>query len=496
MSLNAKASVEYIRDDVAKMSLQWSLIKDCIDGETAVKSKRTTYLPNPSNAAIVSEDEQNRYNSYILRANFYNATRQTLKGLIGQVFTRNPLIEAPTDLDLIISDVDGSSIDLTQLSKIGVNLTLAYGRSGILVDYSSNADVLTKAELEKGSARAVLRIYNPWDIINWRYETDDSNKRRLSLVVLKENYIEKDDGFSYTLKTQYRELRLVDNIYRVRIWRSNNNRIFNYTEIFPKDANGNNFDKILFTFIGAENNTGDIDNPPLYDLASINIAHYRNSADYEESIFMVGQPTPVVTGLDESWAKDVLKGGFVLGSRIAVPLPKNADFKLVAAEPNGLVKEAMDHKERQMVALGAKLVEQRQVQRTATEAGIEASSEGSTLVSVASNVSAAVTQALMWACEFQNITSDKIKFILNTDFALNKMSPQELSAIIKSWIDGAISWEEMRSNIRKGNIELVDDNVAKSKIEEENAKALEEAKQKIELQQNNQNNPNNFNNGN
>lgn len=474
MSINRTATVSYVRSDVIEASKQWYVIRDCIDGELAIKAKRTTYLPNPSNSFDTQEDVD-RYNSYITRANFYNATKQTLKGLIGQVFTRKPLIEVPKQLDLIINDVDGSAIDLSQLSKIAINLTLAYGRSGILVDYSSSSELLTKEELSNGNARAILRIYNPWDIINWRYEIDDSNKRRLTLVVLKETYVAEDNGFSYTVKDQYRELRLVDGVYRVRIWRQGTkDSLWNYVEHFPSDYKGNNFDKILFTFIGAENNTGDIDGAPLYDLASINIAHYRNSADYEESVFMVGQPTPIVTGLDESWVKNVLKGGFKLGSRTAVPLPKNADCKLVAASENGLVKEAMDHKERQMVALGAKLVEQRQVQRTATEAGIEASAESSTLVSVANNVSMVIVQALMWASEFEGIENPDIKFVLNTDFALNKMTPSEVGSTIKSWSDGAISWDEMRINLRKGNIELLEDNAAKASIDAENAIKLKE----------------------
>lgn len=459
------SSVEFVRDEVKKLSKQWSLIKDCVDGETAIKAKTTTYLPHPSNSGFLTEEDVARYNSYLTRANFYNATKQTVQGLLGQVFTREPLIETPANLELLVKDVDGSAIDLVQLSKIAVNRTLVYGRSGILVDYSSSSDILTQQELESNGARPVLRIYNPWDIINWRYEVDNSNKRRLALVVLKEEYVIFDDEFSYTTATQYRELRLVDNMYRIRIWRSNGKLYQPVSEIYPTDISGKAFNNILFSFIGAENNTADIDNPPMYDLASINIAHYRNSADYEESVFMVGQPTPIVTGLDESWVKNVLKGGFRLGSTVAIPLPKNADCKLIVASENGLVKEAMDHKERQMVALGAKLVEQRQVQRTATEAGIEASAESSTLVSVANNVSQAITQALVWANEFQSSNNTEIKFILNTDFALNKMTTGELAAIVKSWQDGAISWNEMRSNLRKGNIELTDDKLAKTEID-------------------------------
>ena len=57
---------------------------------------------------------------------------------------------------------------------------------------------------------------------------------------------------------------------------------------------------IPFIFCGALNNSPDVDKSPVYDIAEVNIAHYRNSADYEESCFIAGQATPVLTGLTQS----------------------------------------------------------------------------------------------------------------------------------------------------------------------------------------------------
>jgi hypothetical protein len=146
-------------------------------------------------------------------------------------------------------------------------------------------------------------------------------------------------------------------------------------------------------FIGSENNDANPDNPNMYDLASLNIAHYRNSADYEEACYIVGQPTPVLTGLTEQWYKDILGGCVNFGSRGGIPLPVGASADLLQASENTMIKEAMEIKERQMVALGAKLVEQKQVQRTAFETKVEATSEGSILSSSAKNVS----NAFVWA---------------------------------------------------------------------------------------------------
>jgi hypothetical protein len=459
----------FVRAEVQAMQPVWQTIQDCLEGELKVKAKGNKYLPMP-NANDLSIENVHRYNDYKTRAVYYNATWQTFAGLLGEVFTKDPLIELPEGLQVIATNVDGSGIDMAQLTKVCVGKVLPYGRSGILVDYSDNTGAVTQTDLQSGNARATLRAYDPWDIINWRYDIDNSNLRKLSLVVLRELYILIDTGFSYITAIQHRVLRLRDGIYTSQIYR--NNMAFT-DEIIPTDFTGEPFNEILFQFIGAENNTADIDKPPMYDIASINIAHYRNSADYEESAFLIGQPTPYVTGLTESWVKNVLKGGFHLGSRSAIPLPAGATAGILVAAENGLIKEAMEHKERQMVAFGAKLVEQRTVQRTATEAGLEASAENSTLVTIVRNVTHGLTNACKWASRFMGTNENEIKFELNTDFALSKLSPDEQKQLIANWQSNAISWDEMRTGLRKGNIPIGDDKIARQAIDKEKQTQLD-----------------------
>ena len=127
-------------------------------------------------------------------------------------------------------------------------------------------------------------------------------------------------------------------------------------------------------------------------------------------------------------------------------------------------KEAMDTKERQMVALGAKLVEQKQVQRTATEAGLENASETSVLASAANNTSAAFEKALMWCMLFMG-TDGEITFELNTDFDIYKLEPQAQQALLSLWQNEVLTWEEVRDNLRKANIAYMDNEEAKDILE-------------------------------
>ena len=461
------ANVSYVRKELKEALKRYTLIRDCLKGQLAIKNKGTTYLPMPSIESD-ADSTSKRYAAYLLRAVFYNVTKRTLNGLCGQIFVRDPVVEYPAELKVVIDNADGSGVSLTQLAKAATEYTLGFGRAGLFVDYPSVEGTATKADLAKGEIRPTLTVFAPEKIINWRTTTRGA-LTLLSLVVLEECYIAEDDGFEAVEKTRWRVLRLENDVYTVQLYDlgRNGGQAVAGTKVIPTDAEGKNFSEIPFSFIGALNNDSVVDEPPMYDIASLNIAHYRNSADYEESTFMVGQPTPVFTGLTEDWVTNVLKGKVMLGARGAVSLPTGGDAKLLQANPNTMPYEAMQHKEKQMVALGARIVEQRSVVRTAKEAGMDESTETSVLSSIAKNVSSAFTWGLQQAAKFQGADTTKLSFALNTDFDLAAMTPEQRRQLISEWQAGAIAWEEMRSNLRKSGIASLKDDEAQDIIKEE-----------------------------
>ena len=124
-----------------------------------------------------------------------------------------------------------------------------------------------------------------------------------------------------------------------------------------------------------------------------------------------------------------------------------------------------------MVALGAKLVEQATVQRTATEANIETASENSVLANSANNVSAAYEFALTKCAEFVGAHGE-IVFQLNTDYNLATMDATERAEVVKSWQAGAITFEEMRTVQKRAGIAYEDDAKAKEQIAQDSASAM------------------------
>lgn len=474
--------VDHKRKEVATSEKDWCLIADCIEGERAVKKAGEKYLPKPA-AEKDAEYARKRYDAYKTRAVFYNVTGRTLEGLVGQVFSKDSSIDLPDALKRYEPDLDGAGTPLEQQAKATLKATLSFGHCGLLADFPTIEEgrVVTLADIEELRIRPRVILIAPEQIINWRVSIV-GGETLLSLVVIEEKAIVKDDGFEFETEPRWREIRLqqaneegTEFAVTVTLWRkkdkpTNEDDKFEVIEGYPvllTDYTGTPLDRIPFEFVGATNNEPQIDKAPLLDLASLNIAHYRNSADYEEGVFMTGQDQLVLTGLEQEWVDKNFRGGVKLGSRAAIPLPKEADAKLLHADPNSIAAEAMKHKEEQMKALGAKLIEPQAIKGTATEALIEESSESSVLSSATKNVSAAYRKALFHASRFVGeVDPDKIEFDLNSDFAAAMASPAERAQIVAEYQAGLITFEEAREQLRKAGIAYQDDDVAKTLSEE------------------------------
>lgn len=473
----------YIRRDLRDILPTYKMIRDCMSGTRRIKQAKSEYLPRPFPVSQTSKDNEQRYRDYVHRAVFYNVAKRTTKAMIGEIFGREPQMVLPPNLESIKGNISGDGLDIDQVARMSAQYALAFGRGGLLVDYpSTDGETITQAQIAAGYIQPIILTFAPWQVVNWR-TMQVGAKEILSLVVIFEGVGVQDDGFETKLGFQYRELRLDPDtgIYKVNLWRRAGASMAAdggaplthgmgiYQSYTPQDARGNPLREIPFHFIGCDNNNPSIDEPPMYDICELNIAHYRNSADYEELMFMMGQPTQYFTGLNREWVDSYLENTMFLGSRASIPLPVGSTAGILQITSNGALQGAMEQKERQMASLGAKLVEQRVIQRTATEAAIEDQAENSELGLIAGNVSDAMTWALKSACQFTGDDPTKVEYQLNTSFDLSQLDPAERLQLMKEWQAGAICWEEYRDQLRKSGIASLPDDEAQAAIEAEMA---------------------------
>jgi len=424
---------------------KWRLVERCVEGEKAVKKAGVAYLPMP-NPTDQSEENLTRYEQYKTRAQFVNYTGRTKKGLIGGVFRKDPVVELPSELEYLIDDASRNGVSLNNMSKLTTGEVLETGRSGLLSDYPQAEEGLTLSETKDNKAYVIH--YDADQIINWHNDAGGT----LDLVVLHELEEVATNDFSYENENRYRVLQLIDGIYFQSYFDDGGEMLW-LSE--PRKADGSTFNEIPFSWVGAEDNDETIDNAPLYDIAVVNIGHYRNSADYEESCFFVGQPTPVVSGLTQSWVDDN-GSNYMIGSRSAWLLPEGGSGSLMQAAPNQMPLEAMRDKVEQMIAIGARVVQDKSGNETATTARINHTGESSALGTVADNVSAAYTKVIKWCAEFMGDNPDEVEFQLNTEFFDMTLDAQTITAQIMLVDRGFMGKNDLRDNLRKGGIVATD----------------------------------------
>jgi len=362
----------------------------------------------------------------------YNFTKRTLSGMVGSVMRKEPEQTIPAQLEYLLENADGSGVGLWQQAQDTLQELDSVGRGGLLVD-APNVQAATMAEQNAGLLNPVLAYYTAENIINWRTERVGS-VNRVVMVVLREEYEYQSgqDEFNYLVGEQYRVLDIVENKYRQRLYRfDSKGALLNgqVIEIFPQMGNLER-GVIPFAFIGATNNDHTIDDAPLLPLAELNIGHFRNSADNEESSFVVGQPTLFIAP-GESMSLQVFQeanpNGVKMGSRSGHNIGAGGNAFLVQAEANNLAKENMLQKEQQAIQIGAQLITPSQ-QITAESARLQRGADTSVMSTIANNVSSAYTQALKWVARAMGVSDAGVEFKLNTDFFLQPMTAQDRAA--------------------------------------------------------------------
>lgn len=457
-----------------KLKPRWAMVRDAVDGEFSVKAAGTAYLPKLHN------QEEKQYEAYKLRALFFEATRRTMQGLVGMVMRMDPTIDAKESTSegfLKTLTKDGMSLD--GFASVVMQEVLMMNKFGILADLPPVIST-TSAPWLVG--------YTAESIINWKYDTDAEGKRILTRVVLEEEYddVSDDDRFVVKTKKQWRVLELVAkdiamadmdtmedaptvlfdpqqvNVYRVQVWRLKKDlpglqgaaaqaEEFYLEEMGFPSLRGKAMDTIPFVVVTAGDSDEEEQKPPIEGIASVNMSHYRTSADLEHGRHFTALPTPYVIGLSEqqqlvigSSAAWVITG--VDASQVKIGMLEFTGQGLAALET------AMEEKQKQMAILGARLLEEQKKAAEAFETHeLRSAGEQSVLAQLANGASEGLNEALAFMTAW-DASLGKIIVQLNTEFVKVGMSPQMLQQLVAALQSGKMSFKTYFFNMQQGGM--------------------------------------------
>lgn len=453
--------VNALHPEYDKMQKKWKRAIAVCKGQDAVHEGGSEYLPR------LSEQTDDEYAAYKKRTPFYNASWRTVVGLQGMLFRKPPKVKVPEGMKDMLKDVTLTGVPLHIFVLQLVEECLKLGRVGVFVDYPVAPDNATRADVIAGNFRPSMKMYKALSIINWKTKLI-KNKVVLSMVVLKEVEEVAIDEFATRMEEQFRVLDLVEvdgkHIFRVRLFRidANQGELPVGNPVFPK-LKGKNMESIPFQFIGVDDVSWKVDEPPLIDLFDMNLSHYRTTADYEHGCHFTGLPTAVISGYVPEANEDGTKEKFCIGSMTAWVFPRpdaKASYLEFTGQGLGALRENLERKEGYMAILGARMLEVdvKGGVESANTAALHRGGEQSTLSSVAQATSMGVTLAMEIFRDYADVTGE-IAFELNRDFFPVPMDALTITAIIAGWQNGAYSYDTMFENLQKGEIIKPDQDV-------------------------------------
>lgn len=408
---------------------QWEIIRDCVEGESAIKSKGEKYLP------AVEGMDKHQYHKFQKRARFINYVARTLDSLHGMVFRREPIVDCSDSFKKtgILENIDRRGTSLYQFASDTIydNMQTIWG--GYLADLPRTDGPISLLEAEKEGIKPYLRYYPAESIINWRYGVINGVEQ-LCLVVLKEDSdIPVGDEFSHVVSTQYRVLDIYNGAYRQRVFSTKGkkdakgNIIYDCVEL-PFVVNGETESEIPFYTVPAK-----LPEKPMFlDLAYANVGHYQKSADYENGVHLTTIPTGYVTGhkalKDDKGQNEVIHLG---GDSFLMFEEEEAKVGTLVFSGEGLThsETALTQAAADMMALGTMLiVSNKTASESAESAKIHRAGENAVLATYAKNVSTKLTQALRKMAKWAGV-DENLSIELCTDYDTMAFDPNALNAL-------------------------------------------------------------------
>ena len=214
---------------------------------------------------------------------------------------------------------------------------------------------------------------------------------------------------------------------------------------------GKPLDGIPMVIFAPDSLSCEISKPPLLDLADVNLSHYRSTADLEHGAHFAGLPTPWVSG----YTKENESERLCIGSASAWVFPDpqaTVGFLEFTGQGLGALEKRCEVKEAHMAALGARML-------APEKTGVEAadtlsqrhSGEASVLAGIAMVVGRGIERVLQIMADWEGIAGP-VSYKLNTDYMPAGLTAQDLTAMVAAWQSGAMSWETLFANLKRGEI--------------------------------------------
>lgn len=441
------------------MAQRWEPVRACMEGTQYLRQNASRFLPQQP---MELEDAWRGRVSRSVFSPFYQRVARTAVGLI----LRKPIYLDGGDESFFEEwreDVDRQGTSLDQFARDQLLNSIAYGHSSWLVDFPDASNIRTLKDQKDARLRPYFVPVPIWNILGWRQDPRE-NAGELQQVRLKEVAAVPKGRFGQEYKNRVRVLEKGKwELYEA----SGELGTTGWTII---DQGRISVENIPLVSTYSNKLAPLYSDPPLEEIAQLNLTYYQRHADLIQALHIAAQPLLVLKGFDDS--TDPV--GLSVNNAILLPPEGDAMYVEPASSAFDAQRAELDLLEDQMGKLGIAVLTQQKAQ---AESGLAKSldrADSNAMLSIISkDMEGALQRAVDIAAEYAGVEAPVV--VIDRDFIAEPLDGNGMTSINTIYTSGLVDHRTALELLRRGEVLGDDYDIEEimDLVEEDEAHALE-----------------------
>lgn len=446
--MNEKKTVATPSPEVIAMQGDWTLAAALLGGTKAMRAEGTKYLPQWPN------ENGDAYAKRLAVSVLFPAFRRTVETLAAKPFSKpiTPSTDMPPELVAFLKNVDREGRNADRFGGDLMEDALGPGMGGILVEYPTLADlvtprpggVVTMAEEQAAGVRPYWLHIRPWQLLGWKTQSRGAGKE-LTQLRLMERVTEPQDEFH---DAEFDQVRVLEKTQ----WRTYRRNL--KSEWVKFKSGENTLGEISFIpfygrrlgFLQAE--------PPLLDLAYMNVAHWQSASDQQNILHVARVPILVARNMADRFDDAGVKIDWTLtvgaGAAVRIEGPDSSlSYCEHAGSAIGAGSKDLEALEQRMQQAGAELLV---IGGGGGQTRIEARAENEVGMCALQRITLAVEDALnlalVYTAKWQKVPKAGT-LALFRDFGAASLEEASAALLLASATAGKLSDETLHSEFQR-----------------------------------------------
>ena len=417
-------SVHLPTAEMVELTKKSKIIDDLLGGTATMRKAAQTYLFQ------MEMEEPDSYRKRLERSTLYPALSETLSQMTGRVFF-NPIdvADVTETVQALFDDVDLVGNNLDVFASRWFYSALAYGCSFALIDFTRVEAVKSRAEEKALNARPYWVHIKPHQVLGIKTARVNGKQAITQFRYVVNEQVEDGEFGVKTVKHVY-----VYEIGKVRKF-SEAEGEFRFESELQLTAQNRPLDFVpVVPFITKRNELTNAIEPPLMELAYLNVKHWQSQSDQDNITNIARVPLLAIYSNDE--VKQLAIGGS------AVHLPTGSSMQFVEHSGQAIASgvESLKDLEEQMKTAGAKLLTKTALAMTDSQARDEAGKEISQLRLLANRFEDVIDLALEYTGHWLGIAKEQVGNVQISGNIENDLDPSaSMASVIQLRNAGVIS---------------------------------------------------------